>query len=86
MILLIRSEEMDTERRRWGQKGFGQNEDRMHLTVGYAHREGAFGRYLEGIEDRQEVGRGAEGAKMDWNVVVREGGVREKKERGGGRK
>ena len=47
MILLIRSEEMDRERRRWGLKGFGMNEDRMHLTVGYAHSEGAFGRFLE---------------------------------------
>ena len=47
MILLIRSEEMDAERRRWGLRGFGQKEDRMHLTVGYAHREGALGRNLE---------------------------------------
>ena len=41
------------------------------------------------MEDREEVGRGAEGAegaegaKMDWNVVVRVGGVREEKVRGG---
>ena len=65
---------IDTEKRRWGQRGFGEKEDRMHLTVDYAHRDGVFVSHLEvsythfrhteriiltkGIEDRQEVGKG----------------------------